>query len=161
MEIKINIEKKHFFILLSAVLFLGVAVFVMAYSPSGVGGNPESVILRVDGIHDVITFNSSYVNITKDTRVPNLKIGNSGKITYNSGSNAGCPGANNVALMRKWSARTCSPGGTCGLAGCTTSTQWSGEAPDCTVVCVDSDTNEIINVVECTANSWTQILCME
>ncbi len=50
MEIKISIEKKHFFILLGVILFLGVAVFVMAYSPSGVGGNPSVMGHSVDEV---------------------------------------------------------------------------------------------------------------
>jgi len=48
MEIKINIEKRHFFVLLGAILLMGVVFGVGAFNPGGTGGNPAVMGHSVD-----------------------------------------------------------------------------------------------------------------
>ena len=201
MKIEVNIQKKHFFVLLGVILILGLVVYVRAAAVDtkvfhgvdqidwaqpiqssiyvngiiSVSGQPvlgagattitigdlvsgdgeQKVILKADG-KDAIVFNESNINITRDVRAPSLRIGNSGRITFISGSNPSCPGTSNIALLIRWDARTCGATGS-GDTQCTTTRGWGG-ALNSPLTC-----NYLNNGIPeiCSPDRWSRVLCMD
>ena len=121
-------------------------------------GGADRVIIDTSGNVGIAKVPTSQLDVNGNIRGEGLIIGSSNIISYVSGSNVACP-SGKVPLSRRWNSRTCSPR-TCGTSSCSTGAQWSGEAPDCMIVCVNSETNVIEQVAECVANSWTEAFCI-
>ncbi len=86
----------------------------------------------------------------------NISFGQGVILGHSTGTNSVCK-SGSASLMRKWSAYNC-PGNGCG--GCTTAAEWSVNAPTCSYVLFDGGTGSCSATGTCTANSWTEVICL-
>lgn len=102
-EVKLNIEKKHFFIILSTILILTAVFAVNAYNSSGTGGVPSNIGHSVDEIDwskiipGNITLGSSTLELgANDPNKATTQYGHTyGTINYNMWGGLSILGAGN------------------------------------------------------------------
>jgi len=137
--------KKRVLVLIAGLLFIGMNGFAADGDPI-VNGNPT-----VDG------------NVGIGTTTPGAKLdvqGGSVKvegifIAHVTGTNPTCPSGKGGFLTRKWNAKTCSNY----CSSCTTPGGWN-VLSTCVYTACDWQGNPYFPPVTCTADTWTEAVCM-
>jgi hypothetical protein len=134
--------KKRILVLVVGFLFIGI---------DGFAADEDLIVNGNATVNGNVGIGTTTPGAKLDVQGGSVKLGGI-FITHVIGTNPTCPSG--TYLMRKWNAKTCDDSSN--LNGCKIPAGWNPSVPACSYIAWSIDYYAVI----CTANTWTEAVCM-